>query len=155
MHTTPPPQVLQRLAETLWEERLVVEQLLYRLTCARLLLEADEHRFVTRAMDEVQVEVDRLREIELLRSCTLQELAETLGVPEQELSLDALVHTTDGPWPRVFDNLRVAFRDLAAEIEDAVVVNRDLATKGLARVREQLLGMVQSPRPSVGAEVPR
>ncbi len=152
MPTTPPPKVLQRLAETLWEERLVVEQLLYRLTCARLLLEADEHRFVTRAMDEVQVEVDRLREIELLRSCTLQELAETLGVPESQLSLDALVRSTDGPWPRVFDNLRVAFAELAAEIESAVTVNRELASKGLLRVREQLTAMADVPRPAVPAE---
>jgi hypothetical protein len=51
----------------------------------------------------------------------------------------------------VFDNLRMAFGDLAAEIEDAVTVNRELATKGLLRVREQLT-MMTPTRPSVPAE---
>lgn len=150
--TVPPPQVLRRLAEALWEERLVVEQLLYRLTCSRLLLERGEHRFVTRAMDEVQVEVDRLRDVELLRSCTVQELAASVGVPEAELSLDVLVLRTDGPWPRVFGNLRAAFTELAEEIDEAVTANRELATKGLLRVREELTTMAGTRVPA-GTEV--
>lgn len=124
-----------------------MEQLLYRLTSSRLLLEHDEQRFVTRAMDEVQVEVDRLREIELLRSCTVQELAGSLGMPEDELSLDTLVASTDGPWPRVFDNLRGAFADLADEIDAAVRANRELASKGLLRVREEITTLVGARPP--------
>lgn len=129
-----------------------MEQLLFRLTCARLLLEAGEHRFVTRAMDEVQVEVDRLRDVELVRACRIQDLAATVGVPEDELSLDVLVDRTDGPWPRVFDNLRTAFAELAEEIDTTVSTNRELATKGLLRVREELTTMARS-RPSVPVEV--
>lgn len=129
-----------------------MEQLLYRLTGARLLLEAGEHRFVTRAMDEVQVEVDRLRDVELVRACRVQDLAAMVGVPEEELSLDVLVERTDGPWPRVFDNLRTAFAELAEEIDTAVSANRELATKGLLRVRAELTAMARS-RPSVPLEV--
>lgn len=136
--STVPPVDLQRLAETLWEERLVVEQLLYRLTCAKLLLSADEQRFVTRAIDEVEDEIARLREVELLRAGVVQEVAEAAGGSMTDLSLGDLARDTPGPWPRVFGDLRTAFLGLAEEIEATTAVNRALASQALTRVRDSI-----------------
>ena len=136
--STVSPIDLQRLAETLWEERLVVEQLLYRLTCAKLLLSADEQRFVTRAIDEVEDEITRLREVELLRAGVVQEVAESAGGTIGDLSLGDLARDTPGPWPRIFGDLRTAFRGLAEEIEATTAVNRALASSALTRVRDSI-----------------
>lgn len=146
--TAIPPVDLQRLAEALWQERLVVEQLLYRLTCAKLLLASGEHRFVTQAMDEVGSEVERLHEVELQRARLVQEVGEVAGAADRDLSLDDLVRGTSGPWPRVFGNLRRAFRELAEEIETTTAVNQDLAEQGLLRVRDSLTAMAGAPRPA-------
>jgi hypothetical protein len=43
---------LQELEETLWAQREALEQLCYRLTTAKLVLAAVEHRFVARATSE-------------------------------------------------------------------------------------------------------
>ena len=136
--TTVPTGDLQRLAETLWEERQVVEQLLYRLTCAKLLLSADEQRFVARAIDEVEDEVRRLREVELLRAGVVQGVAELAGGADRDVSLETLARDTPGPWPRVFGDLRSDFLRLAEEIEATTAANRALATQALTRVRSSI-----------------
>lgn len=126
---------LQRLAETLWEERHVVTELLYRLTCARLLLSADQQRFVVHAIDEVDGTTTRLREIELHREGVLEEVAQAAGTDPSELTLALLSTSAPEPWQAVFADHRRAFLSLAAEIEEAATANRELATQALGRVR--------------------
>lgn len=135
---TAPPDQLQRLAETLWEERHVVGELLYRLTCARLLLAADQQRFVATAVDEVDAVTDRLREIELHREGVVHEVADALGVRTEELTLSALAESSSEPWGRIFTDHRRTFLSLAAEIEEATAANRELATQALGRVRQSI-----------------
>lgn len=129
---------LQQLAETLWEERHVVEELLYRLTCARLLLAADEHRFLPAAIDEVDQVVGELREIELHREGQLADIAVELGTGEGLPSLQLLVSTAPPPYDRVFADHRTAFLRLADEVEATTRANRELASQALGRVRSSL-----------------
>lgn len=129
------PTDLQRLAETLWEERHVVEHLLFRLTCAKLLLAADEQRFVPNAIDEVEQTVDRLRQVELLREGVVDEVSRAVGLSAGGLSLGDLAEHTPSPWNEVFADHRRAFLALAEEIENTTAANRTLASQALGRVR--------------------
>lgn len=133
-----PAPLLQRLAETLWEERHVVDELLYRLTCARLLLAADQQRFVATAVDEVDGVTDRLRQIELHRAGVVEDVASALEVSPDDLTLTALADGTVDPWRQVFRDHRRAFLSLAAEIEETTHANRELASQALGRVRRSI-----------------
>ena len=136
--TTAPTTHLQRLAETLWEERHLVVELLYRLTCARLLLAADQQRFVASAIDEVEDVTDRLRQVELHREGVLLDVAAALGGDAHALTLETLASATAEPWRGVFADHRRAFLSLAQEIEETTEANRELATQALGRVRHSI-----------------
>ncbi len=138
MDTTNEPDGLQALADTLWSERQVVEFLLFKLTTAKLLLAADERRFVALALDEVERVVMALREAELQRSLTVERVAASMGRSSDELTLSALASTAPEPWREVFREHRDAFRALAEEIEEATAANRRLATAGLGRIHETM-----------------
>jgi hypothetical protein len=129
---------LQTLLDTLWAERQVVEFLLFKLITAKLLLTADERRFVASALDEVDRVVDALREAELRRSIAVAAVARQWHVPEQELTLKCLARRAPEPWREVFVEHERAFSELAAEIDDATDANRTLAAGGLHRIRETM-----------------
>ena len=133
-----PAAHLQRLAEVLWEERHLVGELLYRLTCARLLLAADQQRFVGNAVDEIDHTTSRLREVELHREGVVHDVADALGVPVDQLTLAALAADSGEPWSRIFRDHRREFLSLAAEIEETTEANRELASQALGRVRQSI-----------------
>lgn len=129
---------VQRLAETLWQERHLVEELLFRLTCAKLLLTADEHRFLPAAIDEVDGVVAELREVELHREGQLADVAHELGIDDRLPSLSELVSLAPPPLDRVLEDHRTAFLRLASEIERTTTTNRELASQALGRVRTSI-----------------
>lgn len=138
MHPSTDSDGLQALADTLWSERQVVEFLLYKLTSAKLLLAADERRFVAMALDEVERVVAALREAELQRAMAVQTVAHGWGVAIDDLTLGRLAATAPVPWREVFTEHREAFGTLAREIEEAADANRRLATTGIGRIHETM-----------------
>lgn len=133
-----PPRELEALADTLWAERHLVELLLYRLTLAKLVLAADERRFVALAVGEVDEAVNRLREAELRRELAIAELADAWGEPASELTLTAVAERAPQPWSKVFTDHREGFRALTEEIEATSAENRRLASAGLQSVQHAL-----------------
>ena len=133
-----PTHVLEGLADTLWQERHMVESLLYRMVVAKLLLAADEHRFVAAAMDEVEGVVDALRHAEGRRLGALTELADRLEVPAEDLTLAEVARRAPAALRPVFEDHRQAFLDLTAEIEQTADANRQLASSALGRVQRSL-----------------
>ncbi|MFP4634403.1 MAG: flagellar export chaperone FlgN [Nitriliruptoraceae bacterium] len=126
---------LAELGHRLWDEREVVTHLLYRLTVSKLLLAADERRFVADAFDEVEQAVARLRENELARDRAVRDLAERWQVDPQQLTLAELARRSPPPFDHTFSEHRDAFQRLAAEIEDLAGQNRALAANELDAVR--------------------
>lgn len=133
-----PPPVLEGLADTLWQERHMVERLLYRMVVARLLLAADEHRFVAAAMDEVEEVVDALRAAEARRTHALLEVADRLEVPVEDLTLAEVTRRAPVAMRTVLEDHRKAFLELTAEIEETAAANRQLASSALGRVQRSL-----------------
>jgi hypothetical protein len=139
---------LEALSETLWSERHVVEYLLFKVTTAKLLLAADERRFVAMALDEVERVVDKLREFELHRALALAPVAEAWGADASELTLAVIAARAPVPWNGVFSDHHDTFKQMTAEIEETSAANRTLATSALGQVRNALETM---SGPSLGS----
>lgn len=129
---------LAELGHRLWDEREVVTQLLYRLTVTKLLLAADERRFVAAAFDEVEQALTGLREGELARDRAVRDLAGRWQVDPRQLTLAELARLSPPPFDHTFGEHRDAFQRLAAEIEDLAHQNRALAASELDEVRATL-----------------
>lgn len=129
---------LQALADTLWAERHVVEYLLFKLVTAKLVLGADERRFISLALDEVDRVVTALREAERRRTAVLARVAATWGAPVADLSLGELATRCSEPLRTVFLDHQDGFRKLATQIEEAAAANRKLASAALTHVQETL-----------------
>lgn len=135
---TPSRERLEALADTLWAERHVVEFLLYKLTVAKLLLVADERRFVSAALSEVEQVVARLRDAEDRRQAALAAVAAEWRRPAADVTLSVLAEETAEPMRGVFDDHRKGFLELSLEIEETAAENRRLATGSLNSIQEAL-----------------
>lgn len=136
---------LERLADTLWAERRVVEYLLFKLVTAKLLLAADETRFVAPALDEVERVVTALRDAETRRTEALAATAREWSMRPDELTLDELVRAAPEPMAGVFREHQKAFVALAEEIEQTAADNRRLATSALTHVQQTLDALTGPP----------
>ncbi|HEX9887874.1 MAG TPA: flagellar export chaperone FlgN [Nitriliruptorales bacterium] len=132
---------LPALAQTLWAERHLVEHLLYKLVAANLMLAADDRRFVSRALDEVDAVVERLWDAERARSSAVAEVARHWRVPADEVTLSRLGSECPEPWGSMFDEHRDAFDRMTAEIERTADDNRRLASVALSDIRASLAAL--------------
>lgn len=125
------PDQLHQLAETLWYERRLLEFLLFKLVSANLVLATDDRRFVGPAIAEVDKVVGEVRQAEKDRDIVLAEVAETMGVPAEDLTLSYLALHAPPDMRSIFEDHRDGFMDLTNEIETLTRENRRLATLGL------------------------
>jgi hypothetical protein len=136
--TGPARERLEALADTLWAERHLVEFLLYKLTVAKLLLVADERRFVSAALAEVEQVVGRLRDTEEGRHAAVDAVAADWRRPAAQLTLSVLAAEAPEPMRAVFEDHRKGFLDLSAEIEETAAENRRLASGSLNSIQQAL-----------------
>jgi len=121
---------MDELARLLSFERRLLELLLFKLVEGRHLLVAGEARFLPYAAAEIERATERVHEVELRRSMLVS-----------DPRLSALARDTVEPYRTIFSDHRLAFLELAAEIEDVSLQNRRLAVRGADDV-EALLAMV-------------
>ncbi|QBI18930.1 flagellar protein FlgN [Egibacter rhizosphaerae] len=139
--TTGPYPDLEALADTLWSERHVVEYLLFKLVTAKLLLAAQERRFVATALDEVERIIETLRSAEVQRGSALEAVAADWGTDAEELTLAELAARAPAPMDAVFRDHQEAFARLASEIEETANTNRQLASAALGEVRATIAAL--------------
>lgn len=133
-----PTEEVSGLVEMLWLERHLLEFLLFKLVEAKLILVADEARFVTQALAEVETVVDRLRKTEALRARAVLGLAEAADVDASKLSLNYLAENSPDPLRFEFEEHRDGFLRLAGEIEEVTVENRRLASRAVQDLSDTL-----------------
>lgn len=131
-------QQLADLADTLSAERQLLEQLLFKLVEARLVLAADEARFIGQAMREVEMVLDRIRLGESRRTAAVDRLAQVIGEPAEEITLGFLSSWAPEPYRTMFRQHRDHFHRLTAEIEQASVDNRRLASLAVHNLTDTL-----------------
>jgi len=129
---------MDELAGLLSRERRLLEVLLFKLITARHLLAAGESRFLTWAAAEVERATERVRECEMMRASLVQQLARTMGLSEENLTLGALAKESPEPYRSIFEDHRRAFFDLVGEVEEVTKANRQLAHRGMREVSEVL-----------------
>jgi hypothetical protein len=132
----PATRELSQLNEVLWGERRLLDVLLYRLVSAKLVLAADEKRFIPLALAEVERTMERIRVAELQRSLVIGRLSLAWDVPRDELTLVYLADWAPEPARTLFEDHRNACLELTAEIESVSRENQRLASAGLSEVRE-------------------
>lgn len=133
---------LATLAQTLGAERELLEFLLYRLTLARLVIAADETRFIPQAMREVESVVERIRFSEAQRTLGIARLASSLGSSGAAMSLRSLIDVAPEPYRTMFVEHRDHFLRLAREIEQVTLENRRLASLAMRDLTDTLGALV-------------
>ncbi|MCB0977520.1 MAG: hypothetical protein KDB02_08685 [Acidimicrobiales bacterium] len=115
---------MERVASILERERELLESLLFKLVETRLILQANELRFLGRATGEVDLARTRCREIDLVRAATVD--AHTPGASLRELASGA-----QEPWPGILRDHHDTLASVVAEIELTAHQNAELARLGL------------------------
>lgn len=133
-----PAPPLEHLADMLWHERHFVEFLLFKLVSAKLLLAADERRFVAPALDEVERVVGALRDAERKREDAVTEVARLWHLPVERVTLAEVSARAREPLRTVFRDHQRAFARMAVEIEETAAANRKLAGAAIAQVHRTL-----------------
>jgi hypothetical protein len=132
---------LQEVSSTLWQERNLLELLLFKLEEEQLLLAAGRTKWLARATREVEVVLDRIREAEIMRSIEVDELAPSLLLPVGP-SLQQLAEHAPPPWDTMFLDHRQAFLELTDEITNLAAANRELVARGQRATQEFLANFV-------------
>ena len=125
-----PTQVLaatspDALLSVLSYERRLLEQLLFRTTELTMLIEAGEHRFVQRALEEAQEVEDELGAAEVLRAAVVETL-----VPDQPHPTidDVIAHAPETQRPAL-NGLAQDLRRLERGIEEQRRAGQEAAGK--------------------------
>jgi hypothetical protein len=128
---------LSEVSNILWRERQLLQLLLFKLETEQLILANGRTRFLADATREVEMVINELKEVELLRAISVDALAAELGLGPNP-SLRELAAIAPAPWDNIFEEHRKAFLSDTQEIFLVAQVNRDLLSTGHKAAREAL-----------------
>jgi hypothetical protein len=128
---------LSEVSNILWRERQLLQLLLFKLETEQLILSNGRTRFLSDATREVEMVINELKEVELMRAVAVDGLAAELGLGPSA-SLRELASVAPAPWDNIFEEHRKAFLADTQEIFTMAQVNRDLLSTGHKAAREAL-----------------
>src|SRR3954449_6828633 len=99
---------LSDVSNILWQERQLLELLLFKLEEEQLVLASGRARWLNHATREVEMVLEEIKRAELARSIEVDALAAERGL-EPGASLRLLAETVEGPWKSIFEQHRRAF----------------------------------------------
>ena len=138
---------MEHVGAILEREGEVLDTLLFKLVEIRLLLHADEARFLPRATREVDRSRTRAREVGLLRAATVATI-------RPGATLRSLASTADGPWPAILRDHHQVLCGLLTEIEVVTHQNAALARIALDQLTRHPVGVgAAGMRPVRNAEL--
>src|SRR5437763_2853884 len=105
---------LTDLSSVFWRLRELLELLLFKLEEEQLLLASGRTRWVAHATREVELVLDQIRRVELVRATHTHAVARELGLPS-DVSLVNLANRAPAPWSDLLHQHRRAFLALTAE----------------------------------------
>lgn len=128
---------LSSLCSLLWQERVGLETILFKLVEEQLIAGTGQLRFLQLADEELRDAAGALRENEVLRAAETQMVARQLELPPHA-SLAEIAARAAEPWPALLLEHRDALRALFAEIEHAAQANRQVLLAGAEAARAAL-----------------
>jgi hypothetical protein len=131
----------------LWRERQLLELLVFKLETEQLILAAGKTKWLPHATREVEMVLDHIKRVELIRSVKVDSLATDLHL-EPGPTLRILADTAEEPWGGIFDGHRLAFLKAVEDIRLLAETNRGLLARGHQVTREALAWLTeQGPEP--------
>jgi FlgN protein len=128
---------LQSFSDVLFQERRVLELLLFKLETERMLLASGAERWLAPASREVDVAADELNKVELARSVTMAQAAPELGLGP-DATLADVVAAVPAPWALVFAEHQRELRSLMREVLAASESSAHLLREGYDSIRSAL-----------------
>ena len=128
------------VSNILWRERQLLELLQFKLEVEQSLLAAGKTRWLGHATREIEMLIDEVKQVELVRSMEVGALCAELGITEAP-TLRALCTMLPDPWAGIFDEHRQAFLRATQEIVGLAESNRELLARGYQAAREALATM--------------
>ncbi len=125
------------VSNILWRERQLLELLQFKLEVEQSLLAAGKNRWLSHATREIEMLIDEVKQVELVRSLEVSSLCASLGTPEAS-TLSELVGMLPDPWATIFEDHRQAFLQATQEIVGLADTNRELLARGYQAAREAL-----------------
>jgi len=134
---------MEDLSSVLWQERELLETLLYKLEVEQLVLAGGRTRWLPAAAREIDACLGRIREVELLRAVAVDTVAAELDL-DPNPSLHEIADRSEEPWRCIWLDHREAFTTVAAQIAQMSESNRTLLTAGYQAAQATLLSMSES-----------
>lgn len=134
----------QLLNSVLWNQRQLLELLVFKLEVEQLLLAAGKSKWLPYSTAEIERLTEQLSEIELARSIESDAVALELGL-DGNASLLALVEKSPEPWADLLGAHRTALIQIATEIDTLTSGSRELLTASQRAVQETLASLEQDP----------
>jgi hypothetical protein len=128
------------VSNILWRERQLLELLQFKLEVEQTLLAAGRTRWLSHATREIEMLVDEVKQVELVRSMEVAALCAELGVAGSA-TLKALCEVLPDPWRSIFEEHREAFLAATQDIVGLAESNRELLARGYQAAREALATM--------------
>ena len=125
------------VSNILWRERQLLELLQFKLGVEQSLLAAGRTRWLANATRVIEMVIEGVKQVELVRSLEVANLCAELGAPEAA-TLSALVAVLPDPWSGIFEDHRQAFLPATQEIVGLAETNRELLARGFQAAREAL-----------------
>ncbi len=135
--------VLSRLSDVLWQERHLLELLLFKLEEEQLILTSGRTRWLGHATREVEAVLEQIRDAELGRSVEAEAAAQLLGV-DADTSLLTLSQHAPSPWDELLRAHRDAFVALTSEISQLANGNRELLAMSHRATQETLMSLQET-----------
>ena len=134
---------MEDLSSVLWRERELLETLAYKLEVEQLVLAAGRTHWLAAAAREVEVVLEAIRDLEVLRAVEVDAVAEDLGL-DPDPSLREIADASEEPWRSIWLDHREAFTTVAAQITRLSESNRELLTAGYQAAQATLLSLSES-----------
>lgn len=112
------------VSNVLWQERELLELLLFKLEEEQLLIATGRTRWLPHATREVEVILQQIRHAETVRMNKVDELAREQGWPKTP-SLRELSDLVPQEWAEVFAAHRAEFLQLTHQVHEVAKNNRD------------------------------
>lgn len=134
---------LSELSSVLWRTRELLDLLLFKIEVKQLLLAGGRSRWLPHATREVELVLEQLRQLEVLRAAHAQAAALELGL-DPDASLEQLASHAPAPWADLLHQHRKALLTLTAEISTVADKNRELIAVGQRAVRDTMMAFAGS-----------
>ncbi|NJC21206.1 transposase [Arthrobacter pigmenti] len=129
------------LSALLWQERELLELLVFKLEEEQLLLTAGRTRWLQHATREVEQVLERLRSAGLARTVEVSALAKEWGTSEDATLRELTTHAANGPWDEILASHLKAMTELTAEIKELRDANQQYLRAAARSTQETLAGL--------------